>query len=790
MKLKRIGALALSLALTLSLTVPAHAATFTDIADDYWAKDYIAKMANRGYAKGYDDGTFKPEGKMTAAETLLFCARATGIDSATQTKLAEVYAEEMEEILPEGMYSWAGKEMAVAVEAGVLSLTELEALAQTDPKTVTESNPNGRTYLEQTITRENLCMYLVRAMQLKPLAKSLSSYPLSFGDKTSISAALQPYVYVLNNFGIVQGDDLGNFNPQGAVTRAQMTTMLCRTLDFMASAGIEVELSEYTDYDWTAGTISAVTSGADGSIILTLTGDITGTRSFSLPSGAKIFEDNMLTSSSALKVGQYVRLNLNDNGSIREARLSGVLTTYSGTVSSLADGQLSLLVNGQSRNLKIDRFTSVMIGKTVGDRSIIDEEAGYSAATCYVDETGHLAGVIFTGGTQMMEGLLESVNTVNGVTTLGITAFNGVVYRYTIPTGIAITVNGVLGSLSASQVGKYVQVRISNENGLATSVAVDTITSYIQGPIKKLGTTGTARNVTIYDQITGKEYTNLISPSVVITFNGENKAVADLESGWYATALISSNLIAQLDGYPGSTTVEGAISSISYGATTVLEITLSDDSIARYELDITDLPVIYRENKVSSIDKLRTGDNVTVTIRYNKIERIDATPQTANLSGTITKVTLEAGGVTMEVKLSDGTVETYTVSEGVSVTQGSASSNVYNLKPNQNVALVTNGSEVISVSITADASSATELTGTVYTVNANSRTMSILVTSASGTASTVQVNVLKGANLIDATINGNGNSLNLNSGFSAGDTVQLIGSYEGAVFNTHTVIKK
>ena len=786
MKLKRLGALALTLALTLSLAVvPAHAATFSDV-ENHWAKDYISKMANRGYAKGYDDGTFKPDGKMTAAETLLFCARATGLDSTTQEKIAAARAEEMESILPNGMYSWAGKEMAIAIETGVLSISELEALAQTDPKTVTEANPKGRAYLEQTITRENLCMYLVRAMQLEPLAKSLSTYTLNFEDKASISSALQPYIYVLNNFGVVQGNELGEFNPHGAVTRAEMTTMLCRTLDFMSSAGIEVELSEYTDYDWTAGTIAAVTNGADGAVILTLASDISGTRSFSLPSSAKIFDDNMLTSTSALKTGQYVRLNLNANGSIREARLSGGLTTWAGSVSSLADGQLSILAGGQSKNLKIDRFTEVMVGKNTGDRSIIDEDAGYTSAVCYVDEMGHLAGVVFTGGTQMTEGLVESVTTVGGSTVLGVTAFNGVVYRYTVPTGIAVTVNGVLGSLNANQVGKYIQVRVNNDKGDAASIAVDTVSNYIQGPIKKLGTTGTVRNVTIADHFTGRDYTYLVSQSIAITYDGEPKTVSQLENGWYATALISNNMIAQLDGYPGSTNVEGVLTSISYGATTVLEVTLSDDSITRYDLDITKLPDIYRENKASSIDKLRTGDSVSITIRYNEIERIDATPQTANLTGTINKVTLENRGVTIDVQLTDGTVATYTVGEGVSVTQGSAASNVYNLKPNQTVALVTNGDEVVSVNITADSSSATKLTGTVYTVSPNSRTMTLLVPNPNGTATTKQVNILKGATLLGA----DGSELSLNKDFSVGDTVELRGSYDGATFNASIIIKE
>ena len=56
-------------------------------------------------------------------------------------------------------------------------------------------------------------MYLVRAMQLESLAKSLSSYPMSFADASSISAARQPYVYILNSYGIVEGDQANRFLP-------------------------------------------------------------------------------------------------------------------------------------------------------------------------------------------------------------------------------------------------------------------------------------------------------------------------------------------------------------------------------------------------------------------------------------------------------------------------------------------------------------------------------------------------------------------------------------------------
>ena len=775
MKLKRLGALALSLALTLSLTViPAAAVAFTDVPSTYWGYEDITKMSNNGYAKGYENGTFKPDGVMTAAETLLFCARATGVEANTQAKIAADRAEEMKKILPENMVSWASKEMAVAVETGVLSVAELTALSDAGA-------------LSKAITRENICMYLVRAMQLEPLAKSLSTYTMSYKDASSISASLQPYVYLLTTYGIVKGTDTGSFDPKGSVTRAQMTTMLSRALAYMETAGIETELPEYTTYNWQGGTIATVSTASNGNIVLTLTSDISGNRSYSLPTGVKIYENNKLAASTALKAGQYARVNLSSSGSATEVRLGGALTTYTGTISSLKDGQLSVTVGGTSSTLTIDRFTEIMVGKTAGDRSLIDEDAGYTSAVCYVDELGHLAGVKLSGGTQLISGLVESVTTVGSTTTLGVSQFNGIVYRYTVPAGIAVTVNGVVGSLSGSYAGKFVQVRVSNDTGAAASVAVDTVSQYVQGSIKRLGTTGTARTVYISDFSTGKEVSYNMSQNAVITYDGKSVSVSELSTGWFVTVSISGGLITMMDGYSASASVEGVLSSISYGTTTVLSVTQADDSIVTYNLDVNDLPTIVRSDKTSSLEQLKTGDHVVLTIRYNKVEKIAATPQSANLTGTITKISFELSGATMELKLTDGTTATYTVTDGVSVTQGTSASNLNALKPGYTVGLVTKGDQVVSIDITNSASASGTLTGTVLLTSTagSSRTITIQATDSAGITTLVTVNV-KDAKLMALTT---GASLSL-SDFKAGDSVQAFGAYDGAAFVATIVIKQ
>lgn len=785
MKLKRLSTLALSLALVSSLAVvPAHAA-FTDVSQNDWYYDDVTAMSQLGYAKGYEDGSFKPNGKMTAAETLLFCTRATGVDPTLQKKIAADHAKEMEELLPDSMISWAGAEMAVALEAGVLSKSELEALSDAGA-------------LLKTITRENICMYLVRAMQLEPLAQSLTNYSLSnYTDADEISPNLRPYVYVLTTFGIVQGDQFGAFYPKpknsedtnGYVTRAQMTTMLRRALDFMEDSGIQVELSEYTDYDWQGGTITNVASGADKSIILTLYNELTDqSQSYSLSAGVKIYENNMLTDSNALKAGQYVRLNLNSRGAVESARLGGALTTYGGSISALEGDQLTILVNGLPRTMFMDRFTQVSVGRNLGGRELIDEGAGYTAAVCYVDETGHLAGVKLSGGTQQTEGLIQSVSTAsNGVTTLGVTAFNGVVYQYTVPAGVAVTVDGVLGSLSSAQVGKYVQLRINSETNQAAFVTVNTSSNYVQGPVRKLGTTGTAKNVTIADIFTGKTVTPTISQSAPITYNGNSTTLDKVETGWYVTALISGNMVTQLDGFQGTAEVEGTLTSISYGTTITIQVVQEDGSELTYELDITDLPDITRDKKTSSFDQLRTGDEVVITIRYNEVERISATPQTADMTGTIDRIVQTRTGIEMEVQLPNGETNTYTVGEGVSVSQNNASSNIYALKPGHTVAMVTNGDEVISIEITGTISSASTLTGTVLLTGTSgtARTMTVQVTDTLGKVSLVNVDV-KNANLMDLS----GKALSLTSGFKAGDLVIAYGSYDGATFVATIVIKQ
>lgn len=814
MKPKQFGTFLAAFAAVLSLAViPAHAVTFTDIAN-HWAKDYIEDMAERGLAKGWEEtgsngeglGVFRfdPDRPRSYAETLLFCARAMGISSSVQAEVEDDLGETVREILPEDIASWKGavREFSVDVAAGVIDLDELNELNEINPASVTLDNKgkvvSSSSYLWWRISREELCLYLVRAMQLEVLAQSLSDYSLDrYEDADQISEYLRPYVYILTNYGIVEGNDQHRFNPKKEVSRAEMTTMLSRILREMERRGISVELSEYTTYPWTGGIIEAAAPTKDDVTVVTLRSPLMQQQTrWSIPEKAEIYLDNMAGSVSDLKADRYVRLNLDSEGRVTSARLGGELSRYDGSIEDLTDGNLTVSTGDGVRTFQIDRFTEVAVGQNVGDRSLIDSEAGYTDAECWLDEMDHLAAVRLEGGTHTVEGLIRSVSAgEDEASIVEVLLFNGVTYTYVIPAESPVTVDGRLRDLTSRNVGQYIQLRVRDETAdQATQASVDTLSNYLQGPIKKVGTVGSARGVTIGDVLSGKEETCTVGSSTSIVYydtegKKQDKTRADVQKGWYVTVLLGTGenetVASFMAAYPGTVTRDGVLTSISRGETTVLEITSSDESVMNYSLNMEQLPDITRAGKSASIADLRTGDQLELTIVYNEITRIDATAQEADLSGTLTGVHSTLKGTTIEVKLTNGDTETYTVTDTMTISQNGSLTNLSSLKPGQTLALVTNDGKLISVDITASSISASSVAGKVWQA-ATGSTGDVNILLDDDESTPLRVVVTRDTKILSAVT---GETLSL-SDLTTGSRITARGGYDSGAFRATVILRE
>lgn len=766
MKKNRLLAAALTLSMMVGTAAPASAAVFTDLSG-HWARTDVEYLAAQGLVSGYNDGTFKPDAAMSAVEALLFCARVTKLDAAVKQKVVSKWDDTLRDIIPSDMRTWAATDLSVCLETGIISPSELQSLA------------SGNSLLS-AIPRERVALYLARAMQLDEAAESLTSYSLNFTDKSSIDREMQPYVYLLTDCGILKGDEFNRFLPKNSVNRASMTSLMRRAMDYMVLKGIAVELPDFTDYEWLGGVITSAEANSSGATVLTVDSLVSGTHTVVVPAYAVIYEQNMRADSSALKKGTYARVNLNKSGTPTEVRLGGMPERVKGEVTAMGKDSVTLKVNGLSRTVRVDRFTEVQAGGKTGGPELLDPEAAYTGAECLVHSGGHAAAIRLTGGTREEIGLLGKVQ-VNGnrSATVQVVAMNGVKTSYQIPASAEVEVNGSEGKLSSTQVGDYVVLRISNEeNGKVESVSVDTKTSYVRGSIRSVSSSRDELTIRNFDE-GNKSVTYDVASGADITYEGEKIGLSKLDKDDYVTMRVSKNEALAIMAFPGSTSDEGTIRSITYGTPTVMEIARDDGAVVSYDLDLSNPPTIYRDNEHSSIDRLKNGDEVSITIRYNEVDTIDATPQSANASGTIQRVSMDTTGTTIEVQHADGSTASYRVSSGVSVTQDGKAISIDTLKPGFRIDMVLDGDQVLAIEVDKSASSGNQMMGEILYVNRKAG--EILIQKSGDTAVTVDVD---GASILSAQ----GGTLEI-SDLSSGDYITIYGSYDGLTFKATLVIR-
>ena len=781
MKVKRLLSCLLSLVMVFSLTaLPASAATtFPDI-QTHWAKSYIEAMTAAGMFKGYEDGNFKPENQLTTAEALALCARAIGLDSGTTMDIATDYYDTVKTTL-NNEQTWFYQEFSICLATGILTSSDLKSLYQSGD-------------LTDPIEKEDLAVYLVRAMQLGPMADRLTSYPLTFDDASSISAGAKPSVYLLHVYGIVEGDEFNDFSPKLNVTRAVMATMLTRAIAYMQSHGTSPDLPAYTDYAFRQGVIASATE-TNGVIQLTLNSDLTGAAigTITLPANVKIYENNMETTSSALKNGRHARVCLDSAGTAFAVRVSAELETFTATVNGIDGKNVAVTVNGSGRLLTMDRFTQVQIGnKTTGDYSIVDTGANYTTAVCKLDDQGRLVAIQFTGGTSTVEGILSDytkASTSSASATIQLIGFDGVTRTYTIPSDATITVDGLVDSLSTTLKNSYVVLRLLDEDVSVQSASVDTKSNYVQGVIKSVDSSDDT--ITITRLSNDRNATYDVTSSAVITYKGETTRLRDLDKNDFVTILLNeSDDATMIQAYSGSTTAEGTISERTFGSgsdtTITFVLTQKDGTKASFKVDLSDPPTVERDDEDSTVDKLRVGDEVVFTIRYGEVTRIEATTQNVNLTGTVERIIQEKSGYTLEMLLSDGEEVSYTVDSTVSVTQNSKEVALSSLKPGYKLGLAVNGDQVVAIEIQQAVNTGNKVSGTILYVDYAEDIIYLRATTDAGGEEMVTVEVPSSAVILNASTGG---SLDLRD-LDTGNVIEVNGSYSGTIFRATIILRQ
>lgn len=163
----------------------------------HWAAGSIAGMTDRGFFSGYPDGTFKPDQAMTQAEAIILVINLTGNDDPS----VEPGEEDLSDIP-----SWAQAAASRAAHKGIIKLNRFHSAMQ--------------------CSRAQTAVMLAIALGLEPEPTD----DIPFKDGILISPEDLGYIMALYREGIIAGGSNGCFNPNSAVTRAQMACMLEQAL--------------------------------------------------------------------------------------------------------------------------------------------------------------------------------------------------------------------------------------------------------------------------------------------------------------------------------------------------------------------------------------------------------------------------------------------------------------------------------------------------------------------------------------------------------------------------------
>ncbi len=177
---------------------------YTDVSESAWYYDYVYLMYRRGIIAGTSATTYSPTSNLTRGMMVDALYQLAGTPAATASSFSDVSAD-----------AWYSNAVSWAAEVGV-----------------TQGVGDNMFAPETSITREQMATMIQRYCDLMgitlPLYTSATPTDLSTISSWAVDSATAMYQY-----GVLNGDENGNFNPAGTATRAEAASMFSNFLQIL-----------------------------------------------------------------------------------------------------------------------------------------------------------------------------------------------------------------------------------------------------------------------------------------------------------------------------------------------------------------------------------------------------------------------------------------------------------------------------------------------------------------------------------------------------------------------------
>ena len=216
-------------ALAAMLAIPpvsASAITFADINQAPWpgAEVSINKAAELKLVVGETingKNYFKPKDPVSLTQTCQLAYKLL-LETGKAKADASVLEKWVNVMNTYKIQSWAHPAVSFCLEEGIVSISDLGGFISGE--------------VNRSATREQAAEILGRALEVGVPSKTANATSTIFKDNANISRDAIPYIALLNAEKIVNGDDMGKFNPKSTLNRTETAVMVTNLYNVLKNA--------------------------------------------------------------------------------------------------------------------------------------------------------------------------------------------------------------------------------------------------------------------------------------------------------------------------------------------------------------------------------------------------------------------------------------------------------------------------------------------------------------------------------------------------------------------------
>ncbi|PKM43362.1 MAG: hypothetical protein CVV03_08760 [Firmicutes bacterium HGW-Firmicutes-8] len=514
---KKILAIGIALMILLSFSsgslaaagrVSAPEINFTDLGQAAWAQKNIIKMKIRGIVAGYSDGTFRPNAQVLQAEAVIMALREMGAVTESGSDSSVVLPKEFGEDIP----AWAKESVAAAWRRGLIKPGE---------NNFKWNSPANRAWTARLAIR-------MAGLEQQALGESSQ---LSFSDNTSIPAWARAYVSFVVSKGIMVGYKDGTFQPNRALTRAEIATVLAKSEKYMNLADVR------------RGTIDDI--NVDNIIIFDSSDNLFR---IYIADRAWIYKGDVTAPFEDLEEGDVVSISLIDSN---VAGFVDIDYAAGDTGQNKPDGDYVtgtvVKVNTDKDEIRIEDKNGIRATYDVASDAdfIIDGHSNPDLSDVEVDDEVEL--YLEDGDVTLIEVLEDSGDFVVGVLyskntdnlTIRVEDYGGKRTTYTVKSTADITIGSNSNALFED---------LDTGNPMKLTIEENKVTDIVQGTMRQgtIRSRSTSRNEIVFKRSSGSTTTYDVNPDAIIEYNNRALNLGDLESGDEVNIYIFDNDLYQI----------------------------------------------------------------------------------------------------------------------------------------------------------------------------------------------------------------------------------------------------